>query len=52
MLLDYAEERWAASRPVSPELWMAVKPFQNEPEIASRIAAATSAGRLAEEALA
>jgi hypothetical protein len=27
MLCDYALERWAASRPVSPELWRCVGPF-------------------------
>jgi hypothetical protein len=27
MLVDYAHERWAASRPISPELWRCVGPF-------------------------
>ena len=33
MLVDYAHERWAADRTVSPELWRCVGPFAGESEV-------------------
>lgn len=34
MLVDYAHERWAAKRPVNPELWRAVGPFADDRTLA------------------
>jgi hypothetical protein len=34
MLVDYAHERWAAKRPVSPELWRCVGPFADDAMLA------------------
>jgi hypothetical protein len=32
IMRDYAHERWAAGRPVTPELWRCVGPFADTPE--------------------
>jgi len=34
ILCDYAHERWAAGRPVSPELWRCVGPFADDAALA------------------
>lgn len=34
MLIDYAHERWAAGRSVSPELWRCVGPFARDSDLA------------------
>jgi hypothetical protein len=34
MLIDFAHERWAAQRPVSPELWRCVGPFADDAMLA------------------
>lgn len=52
ILVDYAEERWAAGRPVSEELWIPVRPFSDLQEIRVVVDRAIMAGRLTEEAVA
>jgi hypothetical protein len=42
MLCDYAHERWAASRPISPELWRCVGPFARGPMLADLERAAST----------
>lgn len=51
ILVDYAQERWAAGRPVTPELWIPVAPFRSDPAIAGQITDAIADGRLSEEHL-
>ena len=36
MLADYAHERWAAKRAISPELWRGVAPFADDAMLADR----------------
>jgi hypothetical protein len=37
ILIDYARERWAAGRPVTPELWRPVRPFMEDPGIRAEL---------------
>ena len=46
ILIDYANERWAAGRPVTEELWRPVRPFQNDPTVAQMLDKARAEGRL------
>lgn len=51
ILVDYAQERWAAGRPVTDELWIPVRAFQNDPAIAGQLADAIEKGHLTPEIL-
>lgn len=51
ILVDYAQERWAAGRPVTDELWIPVRPFRDDPAIKSKIDDAIADGHLTEETL-
>jgi len=48
ILIDYANERWAAGRPVTPELWRPVRPFADDADIKVMLEKARSDGYLAE----
>ncbi len=47
ILIDYANERWAANRPVTPELWRPVLPFADDQEIKVMLNKARAEGHLA-----
>lgn len=49
ILCDYAEERWAAGRPVTDELWISVRSFQDDPKIRAALERAKAAGHLQQE---
>ena len=49
-LVDYAHERWAASRVITPELWRAVGPFIDESMLADMRRVATSESLLERQA--
>lgn len=46
ILIDYANERWAAGRPVTDELWRPVRPFADTPEIRPMLDKARADGHL------
>ncbi|NDW00405.1 EboA domain-containing protein [Salipiger sp. PrR002] len=49
ILVQYARERWAAGRPVMPELWPLVAPFAETPEIRAELDRARAEGRTFED---
>ena len=51
ILVDYAQERWAAGRPVTEELWISVRPFRDDPAIRAQLDKAIADGHLTKEAL-
>ena len=51
ILVDFAQERWAAGRPVPEELLIPVSPFKDDPAIANALNAAIRKGHLTKEAL-
>lgn len=51
ILVDYAQERWAAGRPVTDELWIPVRPFATEPAVRVLLDRARAEGHLTEETL-
>lgn len=52
ILVDYAQERWAAGRPVTPELWGPVAPFVDDPALKPVIEQAILDGKLLKECVA
>ena len=52
ILVDYAQERWAAGRPVTDELWIPVRPFADHPDVRVLLDRARDEGHLPQEALA
>jgi len=45
ILIDYSQERWAAGRPVTSELWRPVAPFADHADIVPRIEQVKAAGQ-------